>query len=388
MKSGNESIQSPLAPWPLTTDKTNRCLDTDVNHLFTVAAKSKQTIDRLDAVPENNIISVPVRSRMQRPRSIQPDFAQWDWFPQLEKGFMLNLQNGYIGDNVVFDRDRYYSLGRWWLGRSWELYANTTTVRQVPCAISVAAWGGEAFQHFVMDAIPKLASVIDFLNTPEFEHVKIVTHYHNSPAAKWFWDKLGIGHRIVQKPINAREGVVIATATALYVDFEPNLGAFGLYPRNILRPVQERLGILGDQPLQDLVVYLARTGKRSVANEDTLLTRIKRVLAGGKYGFHVFEASGDLSRDMGIIRRAKVVIGPHGGAFANLVFAKPGTHVVEFLPLYELYRQGQESRPNYWGLSQAAGLDYWTVSPRNFDFDQPGMTVDVDEVARILEQFV
>ena len=37
------------------------------------------------------------------------------------------------------------------------------------------------------------------------------------------------------------------------------------------------------------------------------------------------------SRAIALFRRAAIVIGPHGGAFANLVFAPRGALVVEFV---------------------------------------------------------
>ena len=70
------------------------------------------------------------------------------------------------------------------------------------------------------------------------------------------------------------------------------------------------------------------------------------------------------------------------------MFAQPGSHVIEFLPLYRLYAEGSDPRPLYWGLAQAAGLDYWTVAPQPFDFDGAEMVVDADEVAAIVRRIV
>jgi len=105
---------------------------------------------------------------------------------------------------------------------------------------------------------------------------------------------------------------------------------FGFYPRHVLLPVQQRLGVLDDSP-QNLVIYLARTGARSVANDNEVLARLTQRLKNTNYSLHVFQASGNFELDLSIMRRAKVVLGPHGSAFANLVFTKPGTHVIEFL---------------------------------------------------------
>ena len=77
---------------------------------------------------------------------------------------------------------------------------------------------------------------------------------------------------------------------------------------------------------------------------------------------------------------------------ANMVFAQPGTHVIEFLPIYRNYREAEkkhDSRAMFWGLAQAAGLDYWTVEPDRFAYEErQGMVVDVEEVAAIIEQLL
>jgi capsular polysaccharide biosynthesis protein len=89
------------------------------------------------------------------------------------------------------------------------------------------------------------------------------------------------------------------------------------------------------------------------------------------------------------MKRAKVILGPHGGAFANIAFAQPGTHVIEFIPIYKLYKQSEgDARRNFWGLSQAAGLDYWALDTERFSFDEPGMVVDPAKLLTILQKLL
>lgn len=358
--------------------------------LATVGQQPKVNVRRIKDVPEAAIATSGIRSVMERPRSLDVSALSRPWFDQLTTAFLLHVEDGFVGDGVVFDAERYYAFGKWWLGwneDSWKLYEGTREVRHVEAAVSIAAWGGEAFQHFVVDCMPKLASVIGLLEDPAFKHVQIVSHAEEAPAAQWFWRRLGLSHRVVQKPRNAETGFVVHADHALFPDFAPSLGQYGLYPRDCLRPIQQRLGVL-DPVVQDRVVYLRRTGKRSVANEARLLGEIHAALAGSGCTLTVFEASGDLDRDMAEIQRAKVIVGPHGGAFANLVFAQPGTRVVEFNPLYRLYAQGRDPKALYWGLAQAAGLDYWTVEPRNFAFEGGGMWVDVADVVHLVRDAI
>ncbi len=205
--------------------------------------------------------------------------------------------------------------------------------------------------------------------------------------AQRFWKLLGLEDRIEQKPRNVHSGFVIHANHALYVDFEPNFNVQGVYPRHTLRPLQRRLGLL-DPTSRDRVLYFRRReSRRRVADEAELLGRIETLLEPGPYQFEIFEHR-DLESDMERMRRARIVLGPHGGAFQNLIFAQPGTHVVEFLPIYDLPRRGVDARHMYWGLAQAAGLDYWTVTPRRFGFEDPEMIMDAESVLAVLKRIL
>lgn len=351
-----------------------------------VTTYQKQTVQQDYEVPDALIRWSPVTTRMQAPKTLD-DYPR-RWYPSYKRGFLMSVPGGFMGDNVIFDNERYYSFGRWWLGDSWRLYEKTQEVRSLDVAISIAAWGGEAFQHFVLDALPRLGAVIDALEQPELGHVKLLTHNFGSQAGKWFFRQLGLEHRLEQKPISAEHGFVYQARLALYHDFEPNAGQ-GIYPRGILRPIQLRLGVLEDG-LQDLVLYLHRPAKskRSVANESTLLEKLRPIVEAAGCNLHIFQSREDTAADRDLFKRARLVLGPHGGAFANLVFVRPGTPVIEFLPLYRLFNAGANPRAVYWGLAQAASLDYWVVEPNEFDFDSPQMIVDEKEVIEMARRLL
>ncbi|KAJ4455081.1 hypothetical protein PAPYR_10060 [Paratrimastix pyriformis] len=80
-----------------------------------------------------------------------------------------------------------------------------------------------------------------------------------------------------------------------------------------------------------------------------------------------------LVRTIAIFRRARVIVGPHGAGFANMVFAPPGTAIVEY----------QMQSPNLCYLDLATNLDFGY-----FGFRVPGagqtnaMRVDVPTVLR------
>ena len=79
------------------------------------------------------------------------------------------------------------------------------------------------------------------------------------------------------------------------------------------------------------VVYLAReqSQRRAVANEKELLEAMRNAFGRLLLELH----PGDFHEDRKLLADAAVVVGPHGGALANMVFAPVNTSVVEFIPL-------------------------------------------------------
>ncbi len=353
-----------------------------------VTSKRKQTIARSADVPEHLRSIHPVSSELEPARSAPREGHVCVPFPQLTGAVLLHLGDAFIGDGVVFDADRYYAMERWWLGKHWRHYENTKRIVHVEAAASVAAWGGEAFQHFVCDALPALASMIELLETPELSHVRIVSHDEPGTAAQWFWERLDLRDRVVAKPKNRRSEFVVHADRVLFAQFEPSAQQLGLYPRHTLRPIQGRLGTLDPGP-RDRVVYLRRRVTRMLSDEDALLDRLRRRLEGTGLGLEVLEgiySPGDAEE---LMRRARIVLGPHGGAFANMVFAQPGTHVVEFLPFFESLDAPLGNRPlMYYGLSQAAGHHYWAVTPLEYEHDQPHMRVSTDDVLAVVDRIL
>eukprot|EP01038_Epipyxis_sp_PR26KG_P004269 gene4269-6048_t len=77
--------------------------------------------------------------------------------------------------------------------------------------------------------------------------------------------------------------------------------------------------------------YIKAAGKvngRGVKNQEELLQSIKKVI---KSPFRlIVHACKDWLVDRDIMKRAAVIIGPHGGHFTNIIFAPKGVHVIEF----------------------------------------------------------
>jgi rhamnogalacturonan II specific xylosyltransferase len=153
----------------------------------------------------------------------------------------------------------------------------------------------------------------------------------------------------------------------------------GLVPPNSVRRLNAQLHRGTD------VVYLARRlgTTRSVRNEDDVLKMIRSKLPNVRVVF----PQNNWRRDREAVKNANVIIGPHGGALSLMIFAPPGTIILEFTPLVQFKRDGKNERPCYFGLAHGLGFKYHAVEPSVFHFDRGTMVVPTKRVATALNEF-
>ena len=73
---------------------------------------------------------------------------------------------------------------------------------------------------------------------------------------------------------------------------------------------------------------------------------------------HVVDFDGEnmtIAEQAFLFRRAAAVVGPHGAAWSNMIFCRPGTHMVEFIAA------GRSNVPTYMGYAHVFGLPWWAV---------------------------
>ena len=122
-------------------------------------------------------------------------------------------------------------------------------------------------------------------------------------------------------------------------------------------------------------LYISRTGRRKVINEDALITMLLQ------YGFEVVEDKPrSIIEQIELYRSASFIIGPHGASFANLLWCRAGTQLIElFAPNY---------RPEYFRylahvLSiRYAGYCFGPVADSHYSFVDSDIEVSIDEVER------
>jgi capsular polysaccharide biosynthesis protein len=126
-------------------------------------------------------------------------------------------------------------------------------------------------------------------------------------------------------------------------------------------------------------LWIGRTGRRRGITNAAEVDRVMQ-----EHGFEAYNVAA-AANPADDFAAAAMVVSPHGGVLADLVFCRPGTKVLELLPT-------DHAAPYYYTLSLAAGLEYRCLVCRSLHERPDGartpstsdFTVDIDELAAAL----
>jgi capsular polysaccharide biosynthesis protein len=123
-------------------------------------------------------------------------------------------------------------------------------------------------------------------------------------------------------------------------------------------------------------VFISRrkTGSRTISNE----MQLQRLLDAEGFETHAMEEY-PLSKQARLIREAETIVATHGAGLANLVFARPGTRVIEIVPA------GRFNATIYPEKSRIFGLHHQLLFARRAKHKQV-LWVSLDDVETALNQ--
>ena len=124
-------------------------------------------------------------------------------------------------------------------------------------------------------------------------------------------------------------------------------------------------------------IYIRRSGRRRVLNEEALVALLTT------YGFDIIEDQPrSIAEQVALYANASFIIGPHGASFANVLWCRPGTHLLElfadnYVPEYFRY------------LAELLGLRYSAYCPGLVGGSQHShvdddIVVSIDQLERAL----
>ncbi|ETO24278.1 hypothetical protein RFI_12879 [Reticulomyxa filosa] len=328
-----------------------------------------------------------------RPYVMKDSQTPIEWYLNFTSPHMGVLVHspGFVADFSMFNSEYFFDMGMQMGSIScWK--DKDIQVIDAPVLL-INGWSSDAFQHFAIEVVPRLALVYDWLMLPQHKHIKIV-----SSASRCVCVSLFVHYRVLP-----HTGWCVTTKFTYYSDvmITPyflslnNPRSFKLFPRGILGPIQHLLTNGRRDVDRDTVLYLSRHGssQRNVKNHNNVVAVIERWTQEKNNNpkqtkplkfveFVVQNKPFDYDRD--IVSRSLFIIGPHGGKFANLIFACPNTYVLEFS---DVFIKTERFRSDYYALAQAASLHYWYLIPDNFtSYFNFSMTINIQTLKDVLDQ--
>ena len=201
---------------------------------------------------------------------------------------------------------------------------------------------GNAFPHVMKDILPRLVLAEEFLlqNSDvvllliETESIRRVLHLFKFPLSRVMFVPTSSDGLV---PLYTNQANSIYYADHIYVPLcfpgPHTTGHFEhlyeLVRQRILRELEQ---VSNDE--SNLILWISRAGAsnkaRSITNEQEVIKKLQESFGDNlKYFAGTAVAFKD---ELTLFHKAKLVIGPHGGAFYNILACSPGTVVLELTP--------------------------------------------------------
>ena len=263
-------------------------------------------------------------------------------------------------------------------------YSGALAVLNVPQGLS--------FQHFLDGVLPKLVQLVDVIKNDTSIAIAMDMFISDSMPAKLL-NRIGLGsHKIVGWHLLPwKNGKLYADKLILGCKVPP------LHPE-----LWQKAQTLFDLPWmkpgwtqkKHVILYMSRgTGTRNpgrhVLNENELTTAIDKYAQSRRFEFVIFNAKNyeDLDTLFDFLANVDVVIGPHGGAFYNILFMRRDITVIEFVPDSAAFLSTQSAVHLIFYLqSMLLGDNYFNIRVRTDG--SSNMNVDPQLVLDILKNYV
>jgi hypothetical protein len=171
------------------------------------------------------------------------------------------------------------------------------------------------FYHWLIDILPRLVPLARSGARPDFYMVDCLTPFQRTVFAA-----LGITPAQLIQP-HCR---LLVEADELLVPSLPTPDCLREFSRMLLGALN-----VAANARRARRIYISRkkTGKRTLANE----AELERLLGAYRFETHSMEDY-SLAQQARLVHESDVIVATHGAGLANLLFARPGTQVVEIVP--------------------------------------------------------
>ena len=283
------------------------------------------------------------------PRSVlkeTPKVFRDERFHMHNELFLARLPNARIyapfglvatADGSVLEESTW---GRRWLDYDPVMSAWATTLRKLEGNFyTLHGYGAEAFSHWTMESLSRLMGLA---RIPSDDVQFLIPH----PRRPWHTESLEMLGIAPQRCVELDENVEVEV---LY--FPSYAGTGGHLHPAAVELSRSLLGLDGKQPLEGKRFFLKRgsVDRRLLVNEPEIISIAE------DFGFVAIDP-GRLSfrEQVDTFSNSEYLVGLHGSALANFLFAPPGSKVMELRdPIYK--------ETNFYALADVIGQEYWFV---------------------------
>ena len=234
-------------------------------------------------------------------------------------------------------------------------------------------WGNGYYDYlfFVYAKFLRLASALD---KDTLSSVKITYPIFNTSFEKELWKLAGINE---DQLIDSRKYKVkaknyfVANTQSWYYQHKTDIKLLQQTIQKVkveVKPEYER-------------IYISRKGRRKLLNEDALIEVLKPL------NFTVIEDTPrTVAEQMIIFNNARIIVGPHGAAFTNILWCKPQATLLELFP--------KNYYPPYFrALSASLHINYAAVfeagiQDTHFSHMNEDLTIDIPTVKKSVEEII
>ena len=214
--------------------------------------------------------------------------------------------------------------------------------------------GAACYYHWMLDLLPKIGLIqqagIDIDSIDHFLVREAVTPFQIESLEKLGIDRSRVVQTAKQPYLTCDELLLVS------LDHHVNMTMHRFVPEWVNATFSVHDKSAKKNSIEKKLYIKRPTGvRRAIDNAD----EVENLLLG--FGFKsVFMEGLTIDEQAHLFSQADVIVAQHGGALTNLVFARPGTKVVEIF--------GPHVYPFYYGLANLCGLEYYATLQHSDDF--------------------
>lgn len=209
----------------------------------------------------------------------------------------------------------------------------------------------DSFQHFVDGVLPKIAQSYELLRA---WNVTLLIYAPKDPIIREIYQAL---HFPTRHLLSYKTGDYVS-------DFQINTCITPPMHPVLWQKIRTLLEVPSavSNSASDVVLFVRKTNARSIQNlkqvTNYLTARYSSRFKVINRGLHDLESAKEAMSSAGVI------IGVHGGAFYNMLFAPPKTAIVEVMPMSKKGATAPRMLAHtiIWRVAQSMGHNYWRVS--------------------------